>query len=160
MTNSTDTFTYSHSDEELINQPIGYWASTAGAAVVHHIRTMLAEAGLTQPQWWILNQLVDTPEGRETADVVAILRGYLGVGDGNLHHDIRALRERGLLTEDEAGARITITGAGRTLRDDTAVRQGNLRAEIHEGIPDEDYIRTLKVLQRMIHNVGGEAWHH
>ncbi|MFD0550838.1 MarR family winged helix-turn-helix transcriptional regulator [Streptomyces rectiviolaceus] len=153
-----DTFTYSHSDEDLINQPIGYWASAAGDAVVHHIRTMLAEAGLTQPQWWILNQ-VRTTDGRERADVLGILRGYLDVGDGKLHHDIDALRDRGLLTEDPDG-RIRITDEGRTLRDNTATRQEKVRSQIHAGIPEEEYIRTLKVLQRMIHNVGGEAWHH
>lgn len=35
-----------------------------------------------------------------------------------------------------------------------------MRAEIHEGISDEEYLLTLKVLQRMIHNTGGKAWHH
>ncbi|MEU5956995.1 MarR family winged helix-turn-helix transcriptional regulator [Streptomyces sp. NPDC047525] len=153
-----DTFTYSHSDEDLIDQPIGYWASAAGEAVVHHIRTMLAESGLTQPEWWILNQIV-ADDGRDKAAVLATLRGYLNVGDGSLQHDIRALHERGLLTEDADG-RLRITDEGRALRDNTALRQQKTRAEIHEGIPDEEYIRTLKVLQRMIHNVGGSAWHH
>ncbi|TGB00048.1 MarR family winged helix-turn-helix transcriptional regulator [Streptomyces sp. MZ04] len=152
------TFTYSHSDEELIDQPIGYWASAAGEAVVHHIRTMLAEAGLTQPQWWILNQII-ADGGRDKAEVVATLRGYLNVGDNSLHHNISALHDRALLTEDTDG-RLRITDEGRRLRDDTAARQQKTRAEIHEGITDEEYIRTLKVLQRMIHNVGGGAWHH
>ncbi|MFG2499793.1 MarR family winged helix-turn-helix transcriptional regulator [Streptomyces sp. NPDC048441] len=153
-----DTFTYSHSDADLIDQPIGYWASAAGAAVVHHIRTMLAESGLTQPEWWILNQII-ADDGRDKADVVATLRGYLNVGDGSLHHDISALHDRALLTED-TGGRLRLTAEGRKLRDDTAGRQQKTRAEIHEGVTDEEYIRTLKVLQRMIHNVGGEAWHH
>lgn len=153
-----DTFTYSHSDEDLIDQPIGYWASAAGEAVVHHIRTMLAEAGLTQPQWWILNQIV-ADNGKDKAAVVATLRGYLNVGDGSLHHDISILHDRALLTEDIEG-RLRITEEGRKLRDDTAIRQEKTRAEIHEGISDEEYVRTLKVLQRMIHNVGGSAWHH
>ncbi|MCX4669451.1 MarR family winged helix-turn-helix transcriptional regulator [Streptomyces sp. NBC_01381] len=152
------TFTYSHSDEELIDQPIGYWATAAGEAVVHHIRTMLAEAGLTQPQWWILNQ-INTADGRDKAEVVETLRGYLSVGDASLHHNISALHDRALLTEDTDG-RLRITDEGRRLRDDTAARQQKTRAEIHEGITDEEYIRTLKVLQRMIHNVGGDAWHH
>ncbi|SCE08849.1 hypothetical protein GA0115244_116864 [Streptomyces sp. DvalAA-19] len=33
------------------------------------------------------------------------------------------------------------------------------REEIHAGIPDEESVAALKVLQRMIHNVGGTAWH-
>lgn len=153
-----ETFTYSHSDEDLIDQPIGYWASAAGEATVHHIRTTLASAGLTQPQWWILNQIL-AGDGRDKAAVVNTLKGYLSVGDGALHHDIRALSERGLLTEDADG-RLRITEQGRTLRDDTAVVQEKTRARMHEGITDEEYVRTLKVLQRMIHNVGGTAWHH
>lgn len=29
------------------------------------------------------------------------------------------------------------------------------REEIHEGVTDEEFVAALKVLQRMIHNVGG-----
>ncbi|MEV0255860.1 MarR family winged helix-turn-helix transcriptional regulator [Streptomyces sp. NPDC050732] len=153
------TFTYSHSDQDLVDQPVGYWSSAAGAAVVHHIRTMLAEMGLTQPQWWILNQLMAAPDGRPRDEVVAVLKGYLETGEGALHHNIDALHDRGLITEDPAG-RIALTEEGRALRARVAERQKAVRAEIHEGITDEDYVRTLKVLQRMIHNVGGSAWHH
>ncbi|MEU5580116.1 MarR family winged helix-turn-helix transcriptional regulator [Streptomyces huasconensis] len=154
------TFTYSHSDEDLLNQPIGYWGSAAGAAVVHHIRTALAELGLTQPQWWVLNQLVDAPpEGRDRDEVVAVLRGYLDTGESALRHNIGALHDRGLITEDAAG-RIALTKTGRDLREHGAGRQRGVLAEIREGITDEEYVLTLKVLQRMIHNVGGTAWHH
>ncbi|WP_055568304.1 MarR family winged helix-turn-helix transcriptional regulator [Streptomyces atriruber] len=152
-------FAYSHSDQDLVDQPIGYWSSAAGTAVVHHIRTMLAELGLTQPQWWVLSQLVRTPEGRPRDEVVSVLKGYLEVGEGALVHNIHALRDRGLLTEDPAGL-IALTDEGRALQARVAERQKAVRAQIHEGITDEDYVRTLKVLQRMIHNVGGAAWHH
>ncbi|MGV9879468.1 MarR family winged helix-turn-helix transcriptional regulator [Streptomyces sp. NPDC003006] len=154
------TFTYSHTDADLLNQPIGYWSSAAATAVVTHIRTALAELGLTQPQWWVLNQLVDAPpEGRDGDEVVAVLRGYLETGDSSLRHNIGALHDRRLLTEDAAG-RLALTGAGRALRDRVAERQQSIVAEIREGVTDEEYVSTLKVLQRMIHNVGGSAWHH
>ncbi|MFH8607814.1 MarR family winged helix-turn-helix transcriptional regulator [Streptomyces sp. NPDC018029] len=152
-------FAYSHSDQDLVNQPVGYWSSAAGAAVVNHIRTMLAEMGLTQPQWWVLSQLVPAPDGRPRDEVVGVLKGYLEIGEGALHHNINALHDRGLITEDSAG-RIALTEDGRALQARVAERQKAVRAEIHEGITDEDYVRTLKVLQRMIHNVGGSAWHH
>ncbi|MFD6433100.1 MarR family winged helix-turn-helix transcriptional regulator [Streptomyces venezuelae] len=152
-------FAYSHSDQDLPHQPIGYWSSAAGAAVVHHIRTMLAEMGLTQPQWWVLSQLLQAPEGRPRSEVVAVLKGYLEVGEGVLAHSIDALHDRGLVTE-APGGRIALTDEGRALQARVAERQKAVRAQIHEGITDEDYVRTLKVLQRMIHNVGGSAWHH
>ncbi|MEU2564039.1 MarR family winged helix-turn-helix transcriptional regulator [Streptomyces longispororuber] len=164
--NATDAtkppFAPSHSDAELVNQPIGYWSTAAGQAVVHHIRTMLAEEGLTQPQWWVLNQVPADGSARDRADVVGVLRGYLEFGEGGIEHNIDALLRRELLTQEtEGGARkLRLTDAGGALRTRVAQRQVRIRAEIHEGIDDAEYVRALKVLQRMIHNVGGTAWHH
>ncbi|MFZ4283174.1 MarR family transcriptional regulator, partial [Streptomyces rhizosphaericola] len=47
---------YSHDDAGLARQPIGYWSGAAHGATVAHIRAALAEHGLTQPPWWVLNQ--------------------------------------------------------------------------------------------------------
>ncbi|MBT2396516.1 MarR family winged helix-turn-helix transcriptional regulator [Streptomyces sp. ISL-100] len=149
---------YSHDDAGLAHQPIGYWSWAAHNSVVTHIRTALAELGLSQPQWWVLNQLVDHPEGRPRTDVVAVLEGYLSVG-GVLEDEIDALAARKLITQD-GDKRLRFTDEGRALQKTTAARQEVLRAEIHAGITDEEYVRTLKVLQRMIHNTAGQAWHH
>ncbi|MEU8624302.1 MarR family winged helix-turn-helix transcriptional regulator [Streptomyces sp. NPDC048669] len=156
MNDSTD---YSHDDEGLAKQPIGYWSWAAHTATVGHIRSALAEHGLTQPRWWVLNQLADADEtGRPRAEVVTMLRGYLGVGDG-LEPEIDTLIDQALITQD-AGTRLRLTSSGHELR--TRAYAGVTRAseEIHDGIPPEEFVRTLKVLQRMIHNVGGKAWHH
>lgn len=40
---------YSHSDADLIKQPIGYWSWAAYKAVVSRTRAALAEIGVTQP---------------------------------------------------------------------------------------------------------------
>jgi DNA-binding MarR family transcriptional regulator len=149
---------YSHDDAGLARQPIGYWSWAAHNSVVTHIRAALAELGLSQPQWWILSQLVDHPEGRPRTDVVDILEGYLDVG-ATLEGEIDALAARSLITLDDGDKRLRITDEGRALQKTTATRQQALRAEIHADITDEEYVRTLKVLQRMIHNTGGQAWH-
>lgn len=162
MTNTTTKnapFTPSHSDAELAGQPVGYWSWAAGQAVVHHIRAMLAENGLTQPQWWVLNQVVGHADGRDRAEVVEILRGYLEFGEGPLSHDIDALIRRGLLTQEGDGP-LHATAAGAELHQRVAALQQRTRGKIHEGIDDADYVRALKVLQRMIYNVDGLAWHH
>lgn len=148
---------YSHDDAGLARQPIGYWSWAAHKSVVTHIRTALAELGLSQPQWWILSQLVDHPEGRPRTDVVAVLEGYLDVG-ATLEDEIDAVTARNLVTQDD-DKRLRITDEGRALQKTTATRQQALRAEIHADITDEEYVRTLKVLQRVIHNTGGQAWH-
>ncbi|QLH21607.1 MarR family winged helix-turn-helix transcriptional regulator [Streptomyces sp. Rer75] len=153
---------FSHSDTELIRQPIGYWSWAASKAVVTYIREGLSEFGLSQPQWWTLNQVHDGGEdGRTRAEVRAVLQGYLDVGAA-LEPEIDALLDRGLLTATATAAaeRLHLTPEGRALRARAAERQVGMRARIHDGIPDEDYVATLKVLQRMIHNTGGEAWHH
>ncbi|MEV6259689.1 MarR family winged helix-turn-helix transcriptional regulator [Streptomyces sp. NPDC051784] len=150
---------YSHDDTGLARQPIGYWSWAAHKAAVTHIRTALAEVGLTQPPWWVLGRLVDADEqGRPRAEVVATLRGYLDVGDA-LEPEIDSLVARGLVTEDP-GTRLRLTGEGHALRAEAAERVGRALADIHAGITDEEYVAALKVLQRMIHNVGGTAWHH
>ncbi|MFD9543109.1 MarR family winged helix-turn-helix transcriptional regulator [Streptomyces sp. NPDC060022] len=150
---------YSHDDAGLARQPIGYWSWAAHEATVTHIRAALAEHGLTQPPWWVINQLVDADDkGRPRAEVVAMLRGYLSVGDG-LEPEIDTLIARGLVTQDTT-TRLRLTAEGHALREKTFERVGRARAEIHAGIPDEEFVAALKVLQRMIHNVGGKAWHH
>nr|WSW67215.1 MarR family winged helix-turn-helix transcriptional regulator [Streptomyces sp. NBC_00995] len=149
---------YSHDDTGLARQPIGYWSWAAHRATVTHIRTALAEHGLTQPRWWVINQLADADDsGRPRAEVVALLRGYLDVGDG-LEPEIDTLVDQALITQD-SGARLRLTSAGHALRTRAYARVAQARAEIHEGVPDEEFVQALKVLQRMIHNVGGQAWH-
>ncbi|MER5555129.1 MarR family winged helix-turn-helix transcriptional regulator [Streptomyces sp. NPDC002793] len=150
---------YSHDDAGLARQPIGYWSWAAHEATVTHIRAALAEHGLTQPPWWVLNQLADADEqGRPRAEVVATLRGYLNVGDA-LEPEIDTLIAQGLVTEDHT-ARMRLTAEGHALRARAFERVSRASAEIHAGIPDEEFVAALKVLQRMIHNVGGKAWHH
>jgi len=150
---------YSHDDAGLARQPIGYWSWAAHDATVTHIRAALAEHGLTQPPWWVINQLIGAEEdGRDRTELVTLLSGYLDTGADGIEEAIGELLRRGLITEDD-GARLRITPEGRTLRDRASVRVARAREEIHEGVPDEEFVAALKVLQRMIHNVGGKAWH-
>ncbi|POX39507.1 transcriptional regulator [Streptomyces sp. Ru73] len=149
---------YSHSDTELIQQPIGYWSWAAYKAVVTRTRGALAELGTTQPQWWVLHQVASAPDGRSRAEVTEVLRGYLDVGDA-LAEEIGTTVARGWLTQDADG-RLRMTPEGAAFYAKAAALQEELWAERHEGITDEEYLTTLKVLQRFIHNTGGRAWHH
>ncbi|MEV4877924.1 MarR family winged helix-turn-helix transcriptional regulator [Streptomyces cyaneofuscatus] len=150
---------YSHDDEGLARQPIGYWSWAAHEATVTHIRAALAEHGLTQPPWWVLNQLIGAEEdGRGRAELAAFLGGYLDTGVDGIEAAVDELLGRGLITQGD-GARLRITPDGRALRERAYARVMRAREEIHEGIPDAEFVAALKVLQRMIHNVGGKAWH-
>lgn len=144
---------YSHSDAELVNQPIGYWATAAGRAVVGNIRGGLAQYGISQPQWWVLNR-----NGQTREEAMSVLRHYVMPGD-DLDAEIDGLLDRGLITLG-AENRITLTGEGERVLALCAAWQRDARERTHDGITDEEYVSALKVLQRMIHNVGGKAWHH
>ncbi|AYC36193.1 MarR family transcriptional regulator [Streptomyces griseorubiginosus] len=54
----------------------------------------------------------------------------------------------------------TRTEVARILQGYAATLQDELWAERHADVSDEEYLITLKVLQRFIHNTGGRAWHH
>ncbi|MFI6251125.1 MarR family winged helix-turn-helix transcriptional regulator [Streptomyces sp. NPDC051016] len=150
---------YSHSDAELIQQPIGYWSWAAFKAVVDRTRAALAGLGTTQPQWWVLAQVARADTVRIRAEVSRLLRNYLDTGPESIEAEIDATIALGWIDEDAEG-RLSLTTDGRAFYDRAAAVQDELRAERHAGISDEEYVVTLKVLQRFIRNTGGQAWHH
>ncbi|WP_030243097.1 MarR family winged helix-turn-helix transcriptional regulator [Streptomyces sp. NRRL S-455] len=150
---------YSHSDAELIRQPIGYWSWAAYKAVVTRTRAALAEIGITQPQWWVLAQVARAETVKTRDEVSRLLRGYLDVGSEGIGQEIDRTIAQGWITED-SGGRLGATAEGRAFYDKAAALQEELWAERHAGVSDEEYLTTLKVLQRFIHNTGGRAWHH
>jgi hypothetical protein len=158
MKSSDTDIRYSHPDGELAGQPIGYWSWAAHKAVVGHIREALGRHGVTQPQWWVLAQLADAGDGRTREELTAVLGGYLDAG-GLLDAEMDSVVARGWAEQDRA-ERLRITAEGAQLHGELARLQRTLRARIHDGIADEEYVQALKVLQRMIRNVGGHAWHH
>ncbi|OMI86879.1 transcriptional regulator [Streptomyces sp. M1013] len=151
---------YSHSDAELIRQPIGYWSWAAYNAVVTRTRTALAELGTTQPQWWVLAQVAraDTPKTR--AEVSGLLRNYLDAGPETMESEIDATIAAGWIAQTAPDGLLSLTPEGRTFFEKAAALQDDLWTERHAGISDEEYLTTMKVLQRFIHNTGGRAWHH
>ncbi|MGP3979825.1 MarR family winged helix-turn-helix transcriptional regulator [Streptomyces sp. KR80] len=150
---------YSHSDAELIHQPIGYWIWAAHKAVVTRTRGALAEIGITQPQWWVLAQVARAKDIKTRDEVSEILRNYLDVGEDALGAEIDATIAQGWITEG-AERRLGITAEGKEYFDKAAGLQEELWSERHAGVSDQEYLTTLKVLQRFIHNTGGQAWHH
>ncbi|QKW09128.1 winged helix-turn-helix transcriptional regulator [Streptomyces sp. NA04227] len=150
---------YSHSDRELVQQPIGYWGWAAQKSVVTYIRAGLAEYGFTQPRWWVLAQVARSEAPRTREDMASLLKGYLDAGATAIHEEVDALIATQLIME-EADGRLILTPEGNELFGKLAARQREMRTQIHHDISDEEYLTTLKVLQRMIHNTDGKAWHH
>ncbi|GLF95086.1 MarR family winged helix-turn-helix transcriptional regulator [Streptomyces yaizuensis] len=140
-------------DDMLATQPIGYWSGLAHAVVTRHIRDAMARIDVTQPQYWVLNRVNGGPgvpsPGRE--EVVTQLTP-LADGPHEIDRVIDQLLHRGWLRVD-AGERLRLTDTGEAARVRLRELVTGLRAVVHEGIGDEEYVAALKVLRRMVANV-------
>jgi hypothetical protein len=144
-------------DEQLAGQPAAYWTGVAYEALIAFTRRKQAEAGFTQPGFWLLrnlsvNDLSPDGRGRTVAELEEAMSTYLRAED-DLTAEAAALAGQGLLTRDGDG-RWQITEAGEAARLEMKKAAPAIRARIHEGIDDADYVAALKVLGRLIANVG------
>ncbi|MER7108382.1 MarR family winged helix-turn-helix transcriptional regulator [Streptomyces sp. NPDC000229] len=141
-------------DADLASQPIGYWSGVVHKAVINHIRDAMARVDVTQPQWWTLNR-VDVGD-HVTREVV--VTGLADVAD-TPHDASRAvdhLLHRGWLRLDDE-QRLHLTDEGRAAKARIKELVTGLRAQIHDGITDAEYVAALKVLRRMADNVKATA---
>ncbi|WP_049557595.1 MarR family winged helix-turn-helix transcriptional regulator [Nonomuraea sp. SBT364] len=144
-------------DAELAAQPAGYWTGVAHEAIITFIRARQAELGFTQPQFWLLrnlskNDISPDGHGMTIPELQQAMSSYIRPED-DLEAESEVLVERCWLTRDAEG-RLWITERGDEARADLKQHAPAIRARIHQGIDDADYVTTLKVLQRMIDNVG------
>ncbi|MEV7419011.1 MarR family winged helix-turn-helix transcriptional regulator [Streptomyces sp. NPDC089919] len=138
-------------DEMLPSQPVGYWSGHAHRAVIGHIRDAMARIDVSQPLWWTLNRVQRAGDRATRPVVIGDLTGFTD-GPDDVPRAIDQLLHRGWLAEDPAG-RLTVTGTGRTAMAEIKQLVDDLRTEIHQGVSDEDYVTTLRVLRRMADNI-------
>ncbi|RZS43707.1 DNA-binding MarR family transcriptional regulator [Herbihabitans rhizosphaerae] len=143
---------------ELAKQPIGYWTGLAHEAIIRHINAAHARFGNTQRHWMALNML-SRNDGRITRIGLGdLVRPFVTptIGDReSVDQVIEDLIDRRWISVSSDGL-LHLTEQGRAGRARTMVDIKRVRAEIHAGVTDEEYARTLGVLRRMIANVGGD----
>ncbi|MEU6389556.1 MarR family winged helix-turn-helix transcriptional regulator [Streptomyces sp. NPDC046939] len=154
----TDTDIETETDAALAAQPAAYWTGVAYEALIAFTRARQAELGFTQPQFWLLrnlskNDISPDGHGMTIPELEQAMSGYLRDED-DLAAEAEVLIERGWLTRDATG-HLWITEAGDEARAGLKKHAPDIRARIHEGIDDADYVTALKVLRRMIRNTGG-----
>ena len=142
-------------DEALATQPIGYWSGLAHDAVTRHLRDAMARIDVTQPQYWVLNRVNGGPSAPSREEVVSQLTP-LADGPHEIARVVDQLLHRGWLRADDA-LRLHLTDAGEAARVRLRDLVTELRAEVHAGISDEEYVAALKVLRRMVANVEGDG---
>ena len=146
-------------DAELAGQPAAYWTGVAYEALIAFTRARHAELGFTQPQFWLLRNLSEndiSPDGHgmTAGELRAAMSSYIRPED-DLNAEAETLIERGWLTRDDE-QRLWLTPAGEQARLGIKQHAPAIRARIHRGIDDADYITTLKVLRQMIRNTGAD----
>ncbi|MFE0644432.1 MarR family transcriptional regulator [Streptomyces sp. NPDC058877] len=143
-----------YSRDRLAAQPIGYWSGAANEIIIGGIRAALAEEGLTQPHWWILNHVAGDPEQWTRVSLTDKLSPY-----DRQETDFEAvyadLASRGWIAEP--GGRLTLTEAGEEGRQRAKAHVLEVHEQIHNGVDTADYVTTLNVLRRMIANLGGNG---
>ena len=137
-------------------QPAAYWTRLAYESIIRFTRQEQQRRGFTQPQFWILRHLSPEDlcpdgEGRTVEQLEAAMREYLRPED-DLQAESDALIRRGCLARDGDGDRLNITEAGEALRLEIKAATPEIRALIHDGVHDDDYVAALRVLQRLIDN--------
>ncbi|WP_369372602.1 MarR family transcriptional regulator [Streptomyces sp. cg36] len=145
------------SDAGLAAQPAAYWTGLAYEAIIAFTRAQQAELGFTQPQFWLLrnlskNDISSDGRGMTIPELQQAMSSYIRPED-DLTAEAEVLLERGWLTRD-TGGRLWITSSGEEARVGLQQHAPAIRARIHQGIDDADYVTTLKVLQQMIRNTG------
>ncbi|MFM9609062.1 MarR family winged helix-turn-helix transcriptional regulator [Streptomyces niveiscabiei] len=147
-------------DTDLAAQPVAYWTGLAYEATIARIRAHMAELGTSQPQFWILRNLSPhdlSPDGhgRTVPELKEAMTTYLRPED-DLSAEAQTLLAKGWITRDGDG-RLWITEAGEEARTEVKRHAPAVRARLHEGIDDADYVTAVKVLRRMILNSGDPA---
>ncbi|WP_411070092.1 MarR family winged helix-turn-helix transcriptional regulator [Streptomyces sp. cmx-4-25] len=140
-------------DDVLAHQPIGYWSGRVHEAVTRHLRDAMARIDVTQPQYWVLNRVNGGPAAPSVEEVIAPLAPLAG-GRHEISRTVDQLLHRGWLRTDAAG-NLHLTETGEAARSRLRELATELRAEVHRGIDDEEYVAALKVLRTMIANVEG-----
>ncbi|RKF27329.1 MarR family winged helix-turn-helix transcriptional regulator [Micromonospora globbae] len=145
-------------DAELAAQPAAYWTGLAYEALISFTRARQAELGFTQPQFWLLrnlssNDLSPDGQGMTIPQLREAMATYLRPED-DLHAEAEVLLERGWLRRDGEN-RLWITEAGEEARVRLKAHAPAIRARIHEGIDDADYVAALKVLGKLMKNTQG-----
>ena len=142
------------SEPKKPNLPIGYWLKKADELLTARINEAQEANGLTRTGWQILNFLHETSTA-SGSQIIDVLKPFADAD--TLKATIDALARRGLV--EEAGTQpgtLRLTDQGRALHAAALDVQMKVRRQAVQGISEADYVTTVRVLQQMVANLGGE----
>lgn len=117
------------------DRPIGYWLRELDRRIEDAFVSTLDAAGLRRRHWQVLNGLgPDDP--------------FWGPGEQPYANVVADLTRRGWVTPDGA-----LTPDGESARAAIAADVTAVRRRVADGVPDEDYLTTVRTLARMADNL-------
>jgi hypothetical protein len=142
------------------DQVAAYWTRMAYESIIAFTRREQAKRGFSQPQFWILrhlspDDLSSNGEGMTVPQLERAMTAYIRPED-DLSEETEALVARGWLRRNEDG-RLWPTADGEAARLEMKQYAPEIRAMIHAGVDDADYVKALQVLQKLIANTTADA---
>jgi ribosomal protein S19E (S16A) len=131
-------------------RPIGFWLKLVDRLIDERFAAVLEEHGVSRGQWQLLNVV---SLGGATGDEVERAVAPFTTADGApVSAQLAELIESGWV--QNSGAEYVLTERGATAHDRLAEVVAELRDHSTDGIPAEDYERTVATLERMARNLG------
>ncbi|MGW4324644.1 MarR family winged helix-turn-helix transcriptional regulator [Nocardia sp. NPDC004573] len=135
-----------------IRRGIGYWLVELDRLINERFDEDLASGGFSRRRWQVTHSLADGPQ---RADDIRDALDAFWTDDAEWSTELAGLVADGLVADD-AGM-LSLTGKGRGAHDAAFVRIARRRAQMADGITDEQFAETLRILRRMVANLGGAA---
>ncbi len=131
-------------------RPLGFWVALVDRLIEDMFAVTLEEHGVTRTQWQLLNLLGQGPTPTAQLDT-AIAPFLRAEGESSAEH-LTELIDSDWVVSTASGYELTEKGSGAFLRLSQVVEQQ--RARVSDGVPAEDYERTVTTLERMARNLG------
>ena len=132
-------------------RPIGFWLKLVDRLIDEQFASTLEEHGVTRRQWQLLNVLVKEPATVEQLD--AAVAPFLSAeqGESSVEH-LAELVDSGWVVI--SSTRYDVTERGRSALDRLTTVVGTQRTLVTQGLTQEQYDETLRVLETMARNMG------
>ena len=133
------------------NLPIGYWLKKADQLLTQCIDDAQHTNHLARTEWQVLNALYDAGTSTES-DIAQVMQPFIDI-DG-LRHILHDLADRNLVeTISPDGPKLRLTEHGTSLHAKAMSMQKSIREKAMDGISQDDYTTTVRVLQRIAANL-------
>lgn len=132
-------------------RPIGYWVKRLDRALEARFERTLAAQGLSRRHWQVLNALRE--DVRTDGELSRMLEPFW-TEDAITWEQVKAdLLSRGLVSMQDGV--IELTTAGVALHGELGKQVSDTRTVLMQGVSNEEYLDTVRVLERMAENVEG-----